>query len=244
MPPTTPTSTPRTRRSLPGLLVDSAYASIGLGSAWVELARSIDRLRPKAPRQARTIAGQVPDRLRDARDRTVTSARHLVDQSVQTTRDLPVRAGHQFDDLARRGRDLVGSIRSTAATREAVDRARTARSRVKAAGTSASRAAEGAVQTAERTATIVADRTEPAAPFEVDATPAETQTTPPSAQVTTRATTAKPTPGQARRRDTRPYEERTIEELQERAKQLGVDGRSQMSKQELIDALRALRSRR
>jgi hypothetical protein len=237
---TTTTSKPRTRRSLPGLLVDSAYASIGLGSAWVEFARSVDRLRLKAPQQARTLAGRVPGRLRDARDRSVTSARHLVDQSVQTTRDLPVRAGHQFDDLARRGRDLVGSIRGTAATREAVDRARTARSRVKAAGTSVSRAAEGAVEAAERAATIVAERTEPAARLEVEVKAAEAQITPPGLQVTTRTTNGKTTSGQARR-DTRPYEERTTEELQERARQLGVEGRSHMSKEELIGALRSRR---
>jgi hypothetical protein len=228
---TTTTNQPSSRRSLPGLLVDSAYASVGLGSAWVQFARSIDRLRVQAPRQANTIAGQVPDRLRHTRDRSLTSMRHLLDQGVQTARDLPVQAGHQFDDLARRGRDLIGSIRSTAATREAVDRARTARSRVKAASTSVSRAAEGAAEAAERAATIVADRTEPTA----------AQSKPPSAPVKPRATSAQPRPGQARRRDTRPYQERTIEELQERAKVLGVEGRSQMTKEELIDALRSQR---
>lgn len=35
-----------------------------------------------------------------------------------------------------------------------------------------------------------------------------------------------------------PYEERTKEELLERAREIGVDGRSSMSKDELIDALR------
>jgi hypothetical protein len=238
---TTTTHEPSSRRSLPGLLVDSAYASIGLGSAWVQFARSIDRLRVQAPRQANTIAGQVPDRLRDAGDRSVTSVRHLLDQGVRTTRDLPVRAGHQFDDLARRGRDLIGSIRSAAATREAIDRARTARSRVKAASTSVSRAAEGAAEAAERAATIVADRTEPAARSKAEAKPTAAQSKPPSAPVKPRATSAQPLPGQTRRRDTRPYEERTIEELQERAKVLGVEGRSQMTKEELIDALRRQR---
>ena len=36
-----------------------------------------------------------------------------------------------------------------------------------------------------------------------------------------------------------PYEERTKEELYEQAKDIGIDGRSKMNKQELIDALRS-----
>jgi hypothetical protein len=37
---------------------------------------------------------------------------------------------------------------------------------------------------------------------------------------------------------TGPYEERTVEELQERARQLGIEGRASMTKEELIVALR------
>ena len=34
------------------------------------------------------------------------------------------------------------------------------------------------------------------------------------------------------------YEDRTKEELEERAREIGIEGRSEMSKEELIDALR------
>ena len=34
------------------------------------------------------------------------------------------------------------------------------------------------------------------------------------------------------------YEDRTVDELQERAAEIGIEGRSDMSKSELIDALR------
>ena len=123
------------QRSLRGFLADSAYATLGLGAVAVEFARSVDRVRVAAPRQARTIGRQVPKRLVGAADRGISSVR-----------SLPELATREFDSLSRRGRDLVGAIGGSAATGEAVDRARSARSRVKAAGTSVSRAAEGAVQ--------------------------------------------------------------------------------------------------
>ena len=45
-------------------------------------------------------------------------------------------------------------------------------------------------------------------------------------------------PGQHRKFDGRTYEERTLEELRERAAELQIEGRSTMSKDELIAALR------
>jgi hypothetical protein len=45
-------------------------------------------------------------------------------------------------------------------------------------------------------------------------------------------------PKQARPADRRSYEERSIEELRERARELEIEGRSSMTKDELIAALR------
>jgi hypothetical protein len=101
-------------RAVRGLIVESAYATVGLGGAAVELVRSVDRLHMEVP-------GQV---------------RQLVDQGVATGRSLPDLAGREFQGLARRGRDLVGAIRTSNAIHQAVHRTRTARSRVKAATTS------------------------------------------------------------------------------------------------------------
>jgi hypothetical protein len=215
------------QRSPRGILADSAYATLGLGIVAVELVRSVDRVRVEAPRQARTIGRQAPKRLVRAADRGISSVR-----------SLPELATREFDGLSRRGRDLVGAIGGSAATREAVDRARSARSRVKAASTSVNRAAEGAVQAAERAGTIVADRTEPSEHREIRVEPAEVQVKPASAQVRTRPTKAP----SSRRRMPTPYEERTLEELQKRAKELGIEGRASMTKDELITALRTQRT--
>jgi hypothetical protein len=51
-------------------------------------------------------------------------------------------------------------------------------------------------------------------------------------------------PKQDRRPDGRTYEERSVEELRERAGELQIEGRSSMSKDELIAALRNHRQRR
>jgi hypothetical protein len=149
------------QRPLRGVIADSAYATIGLGGATVEAVRSLDRLRVEAPRQAGMAGRQVPGQLRAARDRGLASARQLIEQGVATGRGLPGQAGREFGGLANRGRELVGAIRTSEATREAVHRTRTARSRVKAAGTSVGRAYEGAVAAAGQAATIMAGTATP-----------------------------------------------------------------------------------
>jgi DNA-binding transcriptional regulator YdaS (Cro superfamily) len=209
------------QRTVRSLLTDSAYATIGAGGAAVELIRSIDRIRAETPRQVRTLGKQAPERLRTLRD----------------------QAGQEFDGLARRGRELVGSIRTSPATRDAADQARTARSRVKAAGTSVRRAADETAEAVSKAADVVARETEPKVDREVVVGSARTgeavevRTTAEHRPQAARATTGGT--GTARKgRDTRSYEDRSVEELRERAKELDIEGRSSMSKEELIAALR------
>jgi hypothetical protein len=209
------TSTQRNReraeraQRLRSLLTDSAYATIGVGGAAVEFVRSIDRI--DVPKQARDLGKEAPARLRQLGEQGVSNARKVREQGASSARELRDQASKEFDDLAKRGRELVGAIRGSAAAKQAASQVRTARSRVKAAGTSSGRAASDSATAVKRAGTVVADRTEPKPP----------------------APTASRRGGAVR-----PYEQRTVEELHQRAGELGIEGHASMGKDELIAALR------
>jgi Rho termination factor, N-terminal domain len=206
-------------RQQPRRIVDTIRATLGRGRA------TLRRLRPAT-------------RLRE---RSVADIRHLVGQSVTTTRGLPARAGRQLTRLTRRGRDLAGGIRTIPSVRErergAAERATPTQRRqvepAKARGRTQRREPQPKRRQAKRrqeleqqTVQQLRERARQAGikgRFSMTKDQLIRALQPPSAS------------GQSQ---TGPYEERTVEELQNRAKELGIEGRSSMTKDQLIKALR------
>jgi Rho termination factor, N-terminal domain len=185
--------------------------------------RPIDRRGGTAPGQADGVGKGTPARLGNLRERSVASIRHLVGQSVGTTRSLPARARRQLSRLARRGRGMAGAIRTMPGTGAPAERARTARNRTEVAGASVGReAGERGPEATKRTA-----RTERR----------QIQDKPAKARGGTRQTKERHAkPRQAKRRQD--LEQQTVQELRKQAREAGVQGRSSMTKDELIKALR------
>jgi hypothetical protein len=208
------------RRSAGRRIVDSLRAPVGRGRAAVKRIRPIRRVH--APQQTGISGKPVLRRLGILRDRSVAGIRHLVGQGVMPIRRLPARASRQVNRRTRHGPNL-GAGRTTPAG-EPVDRARSARSRSKAAYTSVGRAAERGPAAVEPIA--ASER------HQVEVTPVKA----PGRTRQTRERQAKP--GQAIRRPDLALEQQTVRELRERAKEAGVQGRSSMTKDQLIKALR------
>ncbi len=145
-----------TQRNLRGLFVDSAYASLGASQKAIELLRSVDRsvdrVRVEAPKRLLALPKQAPEAMRAIRDQSIVNARNLRGQ-----------AGQEFEDLARRGRELVESITGSPTTREATTQLRTARRQVRAATTGVRKAAADSERAAEQAADIVIGATQPEA---------------------------------------------------------------------------------
>lgn len=164
-------------RSTVSLLRDGGYATIGATDAAVSYVRTVGAVANEAGGTLRTLKLPKPT--------DVTA----------TLRGLGAGVEEQFEALAGRGRQVVGSLQGSRATREAVDRTRTARSQVKAATTSVRRAGEATADAVDEAADRVGE------PTHAD------------------------------------YEAMTVEELRSLARARDIEGRSDMNKAELIDAL-------
>ena len=207
----------RNGRSLPRRIVDTIRATLGRGRATLGRMRPSNRPRRQAPRQADAAGKHTPGRLRHLRERTVAGTRHLAGQSVTAARSLPARVGRQLSTLARRSRGMAAKIDPIPGTVQPVE---PARNLTKAAAPSAGRAANRRPGAAERAAPANGRQVEPAKG------PGRTH----------RTSQRQAQPRQAKRRQD--LEHQTVRQLRERAREAGVQGRSSMTKDQLIKALR------
>jgi Rho termination factor, N-terminal domain len=219
-----PQQPPNRRRSAGRLIVNSLRATVGRGRAAVERIRPIKRM--QVPQQTGAPGKPALRRLRILRDRSVAGIRHLVGQGVRTTRHLPARASRQVNRLTRHGPN-AGAGRTIPAG-EPVDRDRSARSRGKASYTSVDRAAERGLAAVEPIAASERHQAE---------------VKPVKGRGRTRRTRQRQEakPRQAQRRQDLALEQQTVRELRKRAKEADIKGRSSMTKDQLIKALREYR---
>jgi hypothetical protein len=125
-----------------------------------------------------------------------------------------------YDHLADRGRTVTGQIKRDPQVKKAAAQVTSAKSQVKGAATSVTKAAGAQADAVESAAEKAGTK----------ATKAR-KTTPRSTS-TGSATTSTGDTG------TGPLDDRTVEELRNRAAELDIDGRSSMTKDELVKAIR------
>ena len=179
----------------------------------------------QAPEDARAAARKLEGTLKEAGYMTLGAG----DVAVHAARQLPAFLRHAPEnladlaeqvaegvrdgasDLADRGRRLTGQVKRSPKVTEARAQTRAASAQVKGARTSVSKAAQAQ---ADAAATAAAKAGQPPRP-------------------STPSATREPDAGSG------PLEDRTVDELRTRAAELDIHGRSQMTKQELIAAIRA-----
>lgn len=118
-------TTKQAERNVRTVVLDGAYATVGLGDTAVESLRQLPgkavALRNEAPKKVRSLTEDAP---RDLKDLTAKA------------KVFRTQAERELDAYAARGRKVVQAIRRSSSTQKALEQSRIARSQVKAATTS------------------------------------------------------------------------------------------------------------
>ena len=146
--PAASTAATRTReaaeRTLPRLVVDGAYATLGLGDVAVEVVRTL----PERVQSLREVAEDAPTQLLATPQRLAAAYQAALDAT-----------GSALADAASRGRRVLEVLERQPATKRAIAQTRVARSQVKGATTSVRRAIEQGAEALEAGASRLGART-------------------------------------------------------------------------------------
>lgn len=235
----------------PARLKDAGYAVLGLGDATVAGFRSVGSSSSELPRALRrapsllgTAAGQVGSAIVEGyseladRGRKVTG-RAKQDPAVQQARRQTRAASSQAKGAATRvGTEAAGTAKQARDAAETVAGSgrRAARKTAAHGGTAAKTTAKQGRAAAEDTAEDAKQRSKGAASQVKGAATSAGRAA--RAQTEAAGSTAEKAGAEADT-GTGPLEERTVEQLTARAAELDIDGRSNMKKQELVEAIRA-----
>lgn len=129
-------------RGVRELVVDSAYATIGLTDSAVAVLKSL-------PLKAAELREEAPVIVKTAPKQATERVQAVAAQGKAVATGLRTQAEQQLGTLAARGREVVGKVQNSAATKRALDQSRIARSQVKAAATSVRKAVGAGVQAAD-----------------------------------------------------------------------------------------------
>lgn len=212
---TTPTRTTnaRTTGTRGNLLSYSAYTLLGAGDLILDQARRLGEHRDDLPEQALAQLNEAVDNLRKAVDNAVDELNEQAQRRAQ-------EAGSTLDDLYERGRMMFQRVSGTPDVNDAKDDVEQARQGIKGAITSIRRNATTAIGKVKAAGTMTAG----AAGSVTDA-----------AGTVGKDLANKDVSGT---RHDKPLTQHTKAELYEIATARDIDGRSQMSKDELVRALR------
>lgn len=144
---------PAQERTVKNIVIDTAYATVGLTDTAVEVLKSLPakaaELREEAPVRVKTLSTTLTT---EAPKQVTARFQAVTTQSKATVTELRGQVENSIGSYADRGREVLGKVQNSAATKRALEQSRVARSQVKAAATSVRKAVGATAAAAESAA--------------------------------------------------------------------------------------------